>query len=133
MSKTLKTILIVLACVVFIGAAYLVGRGSSGGGSIEHTARFSLSVTAAGDFAIVVTPEDQTVVKGQTVTYDIAVTPSGGFDAPVNLTVAGLPDGSYSLGSTTLGPTVWTTTLTVNTAALNTNATYSCAVTAVDE
>jgi hypothetical protein len=132
MSKTLKGILIALAVVVLIGAGWLIGRGS-GGGTIEHVVPFSLSVNAAGDFAVTITPADQECIKGAVVTYAIAVIPSGGFDAPVHFTVAGLPAGSYSLASETAGPGAWTTTLTVNTATLQTNSTYSCNLTAVDE
>jgi hypothetical protein len=132
MKTWLKATLIALAIVVLVGAGWLIGRGGGGGG-IEHSVPFSLTVTAAGDFAVTITPEDQECVKGAVVTYDIAVVPSGGFDAPVHFTIAGLPDGSYTLANDTVGPTAWTTTLTVNSALLQSNSTYTCSLTAVDE
>lgn len=132
MKTWLKATLIALAIVVLVGAGWLIGRGS-GGGAIEKSVQFSLTVNAAGDFEVTITPADQECTKGTVVTYDIAVVPSGGFDAPVHFTIAGLPDGSYSLANETVGPTTWTTMLTVNTALLQSNTTYSCSLTAVDE
>lgn len=132
MKNWLKISLIMLAAVVLIGGGWLIGRGS-GGGSIEHSVQFSLTVNAAGDFELAITPADQECVKGASVIYTITVTPTGGFDAPVHFTVGGLPDGSYTLANATVGPASWTTTLTVNSALLQTNSTYTCSLTAVDE
>lgn len=132
MKNWLKISLVILAIVVLVGAGWLIGN-KGGGGDLEHSVPFSLTVTAAGDFAVTITPPDQECIKGSVVTYDIEVAPSGGFDAPVHFTIAGLPAGSYSLASETVGPTGWTTTLTVNSALLQSNTTYSCSLTAVDE
>lgn len=132
MKTWLKATLIALAVVVLIGAGWLIGRGS-GGGDLEHSVQFSLTVNAAGDFELAITPADQECIKGASVIYTITVTPTGGFDAPVNFTIAGLPDGSYTLANSTVGPTTWTTTLTIDSAMLQSNTTYSCSLTAVDE
>ena len=132
MKTWLKATLIALAIVVLVGAGWLIGRGS-GGGAIEKSVQFSLTVNASGDFELAIAPADQECIKGESVVYTITITPSGGFDAPVHLTVAGLPDGSYTLANDTVGPTTWTTTLTVNSAQLQSNTTYSCGLTAVDE
>lgn len=130
MKTWLKTSLIALAIIALIGAGWLIGRG---GGGIEKSVSFSLTVNASGDFEVTITPADQTCTKGQTVTYDIAVVPSGGFDAPVNLTVSGLPAGSYTLTRNPVEMGAWTSQLTVNTTLLQSNSTYACNITAIDE
>lgn len=133
MSKTLKAILFILAVFVVVGAAYLVGRGS-GGGAIEHTAQFSLTVNVSGDFGIVISPTDQECSRGDIVTYGIEIVPSGGFDAPVTLTIGGLPDGCWNLGSIILQPGAYTTTLTIDTghASIQSNTTYIGSISAHD-
>jgi hypothetical protein len=132
MSKTLKNILIVLSIVVLVGAGWLIGRGGGGGG-IEKSVPFTLTVNVAGDFEISITPADQSCTKGQSVSYAITAVPSGGFDAPIWLSITGLPDGSYVFTRNPVEPGAWTTTLTINSALLQSNTTYACNLTAVDE
>jgi len=130
MNKTFKTILTVLAVVIVIGVAFLVGRGQAG--LPEKTVPFSLTVNASGNYTITITPADQVCSKGQVVTYTIAAVPTGGFDADIQLTVGGLPAGSFTFSRVVLTPGNYTSTLTVNTTTLDANSVYSCNLTAKD-
>jgi uncharacterized membrane protein len=69
------------------------------------------------DFSLSPSPSAQTITAGGTAAYAVAIERSGGFAAPVAVTVAGLPAGAKA----SLGPaspiTGSTTTVTVTTAA----------------
>jgi len=132
MSKTFKAILISLAILICVGGAYIIGRGAGGGGNIERSVAFSITVNPSGSYDIAINPVDAVVTKGDPLTFTVTATPSGGFDANINLTVGGLPSGSYTLTKTTLSPGNWVTTLTVNTNLLTSNSVYCCNLTAVD-
>jgi N-acetylmuramoyl-L-alanine amidase len=64
--------------------------------STSHTAAIALVVNAppSPDFAVTATPASRTVVRGASASYTISITPSGGFSAPVTLSVSGLPTGT---------------------------------------
>lgn len=132
MSKTLKIVLLSLLIVGLVGFAYIAGRGS-GGGLIQRTVPFSITVNAAGAYEITITPADAVVTKGDPLVFTITAIPSGGFDAQIGLTISGLPATSFALGNATLAPGAWTTNLTVNTNLLNANSVYTCNVNAEDK
>ncbi|MBD0327645.1 MAG: PQQ-dependent sugar dehydrogenase, partial [Pyrinomonadaceae bacterium] len=46
------------------------------------------------DFTLSVTPQSQTVLQGNSIDYTINVTPTGGFNGPVTLSVSGNPAGT---------------------------------------
>ena len=99
-------------------------------GAISHTATATLNVNAPADFAIAVAPPSQTVVQGNSTTYTVTVTPSGGFTGAVALSIAGLPAGA----SATFSPMVitggsGTSTVTVTTAGTTPAGTSTLTIT----
>jgi hypothetical protein len=131
MSKTLKGVLVALAILFVAGIAFLVGRGQTGG-TITDTIQFSINVSPSGAFTLAVDPPEANIKKGDPLSFAITAIPTDGFDAGVGLTLAGLPEGSWMLGSDILTGPGYTTTLTVDTTKLVSNTGYSCSLTGVD-
>jgi len=129
-TKTLKTILIICAVIVLVGAAYLIGRGASGG-DIQQSINFSISVKASGSFTLTINPADVSIVKGDPLSFTITNLPSGGFDAQIEYAVSGLPAGSYSFSVNPVNAGQ-VTTLTVDSTKLASNTTYVCSLIGVD-
>src|SRR5262245_4458169 len=81
------------------------------------------------DFALSSTPLTSTISPGDTTTYTISVTPSGGFNGAVNLTVSGLPD----LATATFDPNPMlgseASTLTITTEGSVEPGTYTLTIT----
>jgi hypothetical protein len=93
----------------------------------KSSASLTQGVTApAGAFTIAATPASQYIRGAGSVTWQVTVTPSGGFSGPVALTCSGLPAdascafamGTLTLTAATAATTTMTTTTTVNDAAL---------------
>jgi len=133
MSKTLKTILIVLAVVVLIGAGFGIARllQDTQPSSVQHSYPLAITVLVSGDFACVLSPAELTLHKGEVGTVQITNTVSGGFDAKIMYVLAGLPEGSYSFSVNPADPGQ-ATTLTINSALLQSNTAYVCSLTAGD-
>jgi uncharacterized repeat protein (TIGR01451 family) len=78
---------------------------------------------AAADFSLSVTPSSQTVNPGNTTTYNVTVTPAGGFTGSVALSVTGLSNdatglfnpASLNITDATANPSVLTITTTAGT------------------
>ena len=66
---------------------------ASGGTSLNATATGSVTINPAPDFSLNVTPNAIVIDQGATGIANVAITRTGGFTGPVNLTVAGLPAG----------------------------------------
>ncbi len=84
-------------------------------GSLNHSGTATLSVQAAPDYAVVLSPSSQTVAAGGSVSYTVTVMPVNGFNSAVNFGVSGLPSGvtgSFSPASVTGSGS---TTLMINT------------------
>jgi uncharacterized protein (TIGR03118 family) len=68
----------------------------------------SIAVTApatAGDFQMSVSTPSLTLIEGSSSSVQIAITPSDGFNAPVNLSVSGLPSGlAFQFSSSSVTP-----------------------------
>src|SRR5262249_19231138 len=81
------------------------------------------------DFALSSTPLTRTISPGDSTTYTISVTPSGGFNGAVSLTVSGLPD----LATATFSPNPMlvsdASTLTITTEGTIVPATYTLTIT----
>lgn len=74
-------------------------------GSLTHSTSVTL-VVAERDFIISANPTTATVARGQTASYTIKVTPTGGFAGKVTLSVSGLPAGttaSFSVNPVSAG------------------------------
>jgi hypothetical protein len=88
---------------------------------------------ATGDFSIDASPRRDAVPPGGAISYNVTVTPNGGFTGLVALTVSGLPnDGSGSFGLTPLDvtPASSSTNLTVTTSPTTAPGNYTLTITA---
>ena len=85
---------VAVAGSVPVGTYPFQARGVSG--ALTHTFDMTLQVTSppAGDFTIAAAPPSQTVKRGESTTYTVTVTPSGGFGGTVSFSVTGLPSHS---------------------------------------
>src|SRR5437879_8755910 len=72
-----------------------------------------LAGAAPPDFALSAAPASQTVIQGGSTSYDVTISPTGGFTDPVTLSVSGLPTGAG--GSFTSNPATTSSTLSVTT------------------
>ena len=109
------------------GAFTLTVSGTGGGKT--HTAQASLTVNAPqqADFSLSVSPGNRTVKRGQTASYSVAITPSGGFNGMVSLSLAGLPSGmSFSFTPQSTGSV---STLTVPTTGSTPRGSYTLTIT----
>jgi sugar lactone lactonase YvrE len=93
----------------------------------KSSASLTQGITAPpGAFTITATPPNQYIRGAGSVTWQVTVTPNGGFSGPVALTCSGLPSdasctfatGTLTLTAATAASTTMTTTTTVNDAAL---------------
>ena len=83
------------------------------GGGVTHTASVTVTVSAAPDFAISVSPPSQVVLQGQTTSYSVNVNALNGFNSQVSLSVSGLPSGANGVFSNPTGTPNFASTLTV--------------------
>jgi subtilisin family serine protease len=107
------------------GSYRLTVTGSAQG--LVHTAPVTLVVTAP-DFAVTATPASVSVTRGQSASYTVSVTGSGGFLANVSLAVSGLPAGSTATFSVQKLPPGRSTTLRITTSGSTPRATYALTV-----
>lgn len=134
MSKTLKIILIVLAGLVLIGVGFGVALLLQDDPQ-EQEVSFTVMVRAPGAFAIDMNPKNTagepevSVARGTPAVFQITNAPSGGYDAKIEYSIAGLPTGSFSFSVNPVIPGQ-ATTLTIQTSALVSNTTYVCMLTA---
>jgi hypothetical protein len=73
-------------------------------GSLTHSTTATVVVSPQGSFAISVAPAAVTLSRKSSGSYAVTITPSGGFNSPVSLSVSGLPShvtGSFSPKSVT--------------------------------
>ena len=110
-----------------IGTSTLTITGVSGG--LTHTTTVSLVVNASADFTVGATPPSQTVTQGAGTSYPVTITPSGGFNGSVTLSVSGLPTGAT--GTFTTNPATSTSTLNITTLATTPTGTSTLTITGV--
>ncbi len=87
-----STLTVTTAGTTPAGSYLLTITGVSG--SLTHTATVTLVVNVPPDFALSAVPTAQTVIRGQSTTFTINITRSGGFADPVGFTLKGLPSGA---------------------------------------
>jgi subtilase family serine protease len=110
---------------------YEVSAVNAGGEGPNSTEVFA-TPTVAPDFSVLVNPTSQTVRRGNSTSYTVTITPSGGFSGSVSLSVSGLPPRS----SATFSPNPvfvtsgGTSTLTVNTGNRTPTGTRTLTITA---
>ena len=88
----------------------------------------ALVVSGPQDFSLAATPPSQTVTPGQSTTFGVTVTRSGGFADAITFGVTGLPAG-VSSGFAPASTTGNSSTLTLTTTAAVTPGTYALTVT----
>jgi len=94
-------------------------------GSTTGTA--SVTVTSgSADFTLSASPASQSVRRGNTATYTVAITPINGFNGSVTLSLTGQPSGSTI--SFTPNPAATTSTLTVKTSRSSTTKAYTLTI-----
>src|SRR5262249_41019235 len=72
--------------------ASMAGITTSGGRLNVDQAIRACAPPLTPDFVLSSTPLTRTISPGDSTTYTISVTPSGGFIGAINLTLSGLPD-----------------------------------------
>ena len=97
-------------------------------GSTTRTATVNLTVNAP-DFALAVAPATRSIGPGQSTTYAVSISPSGGFTSDVNLSVSGLPAGATAEFSP--NPSGSSSTLTVTTSAATPGGTSALVITGI--
>jgi hypothetical protein len=102
---------------------------SLGHSSSSSTTAFVANAGAAAspDFAISTSPVSQTVRRGRSASYSVAISPSGGFGGSVKLAVNGLPAGVS--GSFSSNPATTSSTLTLKTTSKAAVGSYAFTVT----
>jgi hypothetical protein len=98
----------------------------AGTGRTISGANFKTGVTGP-DFTLSSSPSSQTVTQGGSATYNLTITPTGGFSGQVNLSVGGLPSGATS--SFSANPAAGSSTLTVTTSAATAGGSYTLTLT----
>ena len=81
------------------------------------------------DFTLSASPSSRTVTPGGSTSYDVTISPTGGFTDPVTLSVSGLP--SSANGSFTPNPATTSSTLSVTTNPITLPGTYTLTITGV--
>lgn len=113
-STTSTTMSVTTSSTTPAGTYTITVNGASGG--LNHTVSVTLVVQAVvvGDFSISASPSSRSVRRGQSTTFSVTVTGSGGFNGTVSLSASGLP----SRTTATFNPSSFTgsgtSTLTVS-------------------
>jgi uncharacterized membrane protein len=97
-------------------------------GSLTHTVAVTL-VVSARDFALSVSPQSVSIVRGKSANYTVAVSVTGGSVGKVSLTVAGLPAGTTAAFSPNPAGSPGSSTLTVKTTSAAKRGTYTLRIT----
>src|ERR1700682_5473455 len=86
-------------------------------------------VAPLSDFSIAASPSSQAVTQGGSTSYNVTITPTGGFVGQVTLSVSGLPSGAN--GSFAPNPATASSTLSVTTTTSTPSGTYALTITGV--
>jgi subtilase family serine protease len=97
-------------------------------GSLTHTATVTL-VVATPDFSLSASPASQTVRHGNSTSYTVSVSPSGGFTGTVALSAPGLPAGATATFSPTSINKSGSSTMTVRTSNGTPRQSYTLTIT----
>jgi hypothetical protein len=113
-------------CTLWYTTEYLKATGSFNWST--EIANFKFSSCGNPDYSVTASPASQSVTQGNSTTYTVTVTPTGGFTGSVDLTVSGLPAGATG----TFNPTPLTSgnsTLTVTTSSTTPTGTFPLTIT----
>src|SRR5439155_46856 len=81
------------------------------------------------DFALSASPSSQAVTQGGSTSYNVTISPTGGFASQVTLSVSGLPSGAN--GSFAPNPATASSTLSVTTSTSTLPGGYTLTITGV--
>jgi len=115
-------------CTFWYANEYLTANGSFNWSTFIGAFKFT-GCPAGPDFSISASPASQTVLQGNSTTYTVTVTPSGGFSGTVTLSASGLPSGASASFNP---PTIigsGSSTMTVTTSASTPPGTYTLTIT----
>lgn len=98
-------------------------------GTLTHTVSLNLTVSAAADFALAVTPPNQTVQPGSSANYATTITAQNGYSSATTLTVSGLPAGATASFAPQTVTGSGTAQLTIDASSTTPAGTYSVTVT----
>jgi subtilase family serine protease len=100
-------------------------------GTVGHTTTLSLTVQAATapDFSLSISPGSANVRAGNRASYNVTVSPTGGFGGTVSFTASGLPAGATASFLPASVPTSGSTTLTIATTSSAPRGNYSFTIT----
>jgi hypothetical protein len=96
--------------------------------TLTHSATVTL-VVATPDFSLSASPASQTVRHGNSTTYAVNVSPSGGFAGTVKLSVSDLPTGATATFKPVSITTSGSSTMTVKTSSSTPRSTYTLTIT----
>ena len=83
------------------------------------------------DFTISINPTSRTINQGDQTTYSVCVSPLGGFNSPVSLSISNLPSNlTYSFDQNSIVPQK-TSILTITTSLLTPTGTYNLTINAI--
>jgi uncharacterized membrane protein len=98
-------------------------------GTLSHQVNVTLVTSTSADFSIATAPSQQTIVAGNSTTYDVTTTDISGFTGYVNLSISGLPSGATGSFNPALAATPGNSTLTVATTTGVAGGTYTVTIT----
>lgn len=140
MTKPAKIIVGIFAAILLVTIGFIIASLIQGGDlPREKTLTFSILVRTPGDFEIDMEPKNPEtgdievhIIKGEPAVFTITLSSNGGWDSPVALEVAGLPEGvEFALSGNPIIPDR-AVTLTVQTMLLQSNTAYVCSLTAIE-
>src|SRR5438093_98670 len=99
-------------------------------GVLTHTTTVTLVVSVPPDFTLSASPASQAVIQGGATSYNVTISPTGGFSGQVTLSVSGLPSGGGN-GTFSQNPASASSTLSVTTSASTPTGTYTLTITGV--
>jgi len=98
-------------------------------GQTVAVAGANFSAASNPDFSLSVLPSSQTLIQGNSTSYNLTVNPNNGFSDQVTLSVTGLPTGVS--GTFSPNPATSTCTLSVTTATTTPVGTYTLTITGI--
>jgi hypothetical protein len=126
-ATTSSTLSITTSTSTPAGSYTLTITGMSG--TLTHTVTVAFVVNAPIDFTLSASPSSQAVVQGGSTTYSVSISPTGGFNGQVALSVSGLPVGAG--GSFAPNPATTSSTLSVTTSTSSPSGGYTLTITGV--
>lgn len=114
-------------CTMWYTTEYLKASGSFNWST--RMGNFKFTSCGNPDYSVTATPASQSVTQGNSTSYTVTVTPSGGFTGAVNLSVSGLPSGATASFNPASVTTSGSSTLTVTTASTTPTGSFPLTIT----